>query len=177
MQYLSSKVIFTFQLLGVGLEILGKNPCPSHETSQTVAPLPGIMCSAVMSGVNCRFQSVVLGERGVRGGAVADLGGGGGVRWVRSNPLFCLEFTLKAWEMATPMFQILKIFQGTMPPDPPSLLHLWRSQIRTPLYKILDPPQWSHMLIMQGINCLKKRQLIFDWCFTSTLSVVLQGGK
>ena len=45
---------------------------------------------------------------------VADLqwgGGGGGFRWVRSNP-HCLKFTLKSREMASLTFQILKFPGG-----------------------------------------------------------------
>ena len=48
---------------------------------------------------------------------MADLGGGG-VRWVRSNPLLCLEFTLKAQEMVSLMLQISK-FSGPHAPGSP----------------------------------------------------------
>ena len=75
---------------------------------------------------------------------MADLGGGGGGGggwWVWLNPLFCLEFTLKAREMASPMFQILKFSSRSMSLERPSLSRLWRSQIQTLLCKILDLPQ------------------------------------
>ena len=35
----------------------------------------------------------------------------------------------------------LKIFQGSMPPNPPTDYRLRRAFIRTPLRQILDPPQ------------------------------------
>ena len=35
----------------------------------------------------------------------------------------------------------LKIFWGSMPPDPPRGYRLWRAFIRTPLHEILDPPR------------------------------------
>ena len=39
----------------------------------------------------------------------------------------------------------VKIFRGSIAPDPPSLLCLRRSQIRTPLHKIRDLPQPSQV--------------------------------
>ena len=47
--------------------------------------------------------------------SVADLKG---VRWVQLNPLFCLKFTLKAREMVSLTFQILKFSGGTCPSTP-----------------------------------------------------------
>ena len=51
------------------------------------------------------------------------------------------KLPLKTLEIAIQRPIKLKIFQWSMPPDPPRGYRLWRAFIQTPLHEILDLPQ------------------------------------
>ena len=77
---------------------------------------------------------------------VADLGGVDGFGWTPLSASSHPESPGNGVSDA-PDFNI---FQGSMPPDPPSLLCHWHSQIQTPLHKILD----LHQYLIGQDSCL-----------------------
>ena len=56
----------------------------------------------------------------------------------------------------------LKIFSGSMPPDPPRGYRLWWAFIWTPLHEILDPPQ-KIPLENAGNSICKTLDFKFSW--------------
>ena len=59
---------------------------------------------------------------------------------------------------------IFKNFRGGMPPDPPTGDRLRRSKKRTPLCKILDPPQESSDIFKVAIKKIAELQSI-EGCY------------
>ena len=102
-------------------------------------------------------------------------GGSRGVRWVRSNPLFCLKFTLKAQEMASPTFQIVKFSQGSMPPDPPAC-HIFCIHEFEPLFTkswISPSLSWHSTTLINTVDTPVCLPPLVHWVYMGTCTADL----